>query len=235
MLKNNFHFENSFNDFDYTPTYHLTQGDVWIHTLHTVDAAAELCNRDGLTGSDRLAIMFGALCHDMGKVNTTEVQADGKITSYQHDKLGVDPAESFMNSIGAPLELVEEVKTLVAEHMIHFHAGKDLNLRVVRRLANRIHPHTTIKKVSLVMEADHWGRPPLPRKHPCPELLVLAQQLNVESTKPVAFLCGKNLIPLGFKPGPSMGVTIRRAFELQLDGILNSEEEAIQWAQQQRQ
>ena len=56
------------------------EGDVWIHTLMVIDRAAEL--RTGDLATDEV-LMFGALCHDLGKPATTEsIESPGKIRKF---------------------------------------------------------------------------------------------------------------------------------------------------------
>jgi tRNA nucleotidyltransferase (CCA-adding enzyme) len=203
------------------------EGCVWLHTLHTVDAANKIAIREKLSKKDRTILLFAALCHDFGKVTTTCLNEAGRISSPEHDKRGYDLAVSFMQSIGAPNEITEAVATLTKEHMIHV-SGK-LSPRAVRRLSVRISGKTTIELLSHLIEADHSGRPPLPKKHPCPELIEIAKELNVQLEKPAAFLLGRHLIELGMKPGKEMGVVLKKAYELQLDGEHNSFEEAFEW------
>lgn len=60
---------------------------------------------------------------------------------------------------------------------------------------------------------------------------IAAQELSVYGEAPQPFLTGKMLMDLGVKPGKQMGVLIKQSFELQLDGELTNETEALAWAQ----
>src|SRR4029453_4177318 len=46
------------------PEWH-PEGDVWVHTLLVVDQARQ--GIDDLSRADRVSIMLGAVCHDLGK------------------------------------------------------------------------------------------------------------------------------------------------------------------------
>lgn len=59
------------------PIWH-SEGDVWEHTCHVCDAMAFQCDRDGISGETRLALMFGALCHDFGKASNTWLMPAGE-------------------------------------------------------------------------------------------------------------------------------------------------------------
>lgn len=204
------------------------EGCALTHTGLACDAAVEIAARDALTGDDKRIAVFGALCHDFGKATTTELAANGRITSRGHDRAGEAPTISFLNSIGAPNAIVNAVVPLVVGHM--FHVGAELNDSNVRRLANRLAPHTTIEMLMRIIEADHSARLPLPKGNPCPELMEIAERLSIQASKPKPILGGKHLIELGVKPGKIMGDILKDAFELQLAGHIMDEQQAVDWA-----
>ena len=204
------------------------EGCVLRHTMLTVDAVADIATRDGVSVDERRALVFGALTHDFGKTTTTMLNENGRIISHGHDQAGVEPATSFLVRIGAQKSLIDQVTPLVAEHMVHV-SGR-LSNSIVRRLSSRLAPASNIKQLSRVIEADHSGRAPLPKGHPCPELLEIAEALAVLAAKPKPLLTGKHMIDLGFKPGKAMGDLLKAAFELQLEGHLANEEQALAWA-----
>ena len=208
------------------PEWH-PEGDVFIHTCFVVDAAAEIANREQLDEHDRLVLMFSALAHDFGKPSTTKMEG-GRWRSKGHCEAGVELAERFLTRIGAPLAIIAEVKALTKEHLVH--AGiKNPSPKAVRRLANRIAP-ATVAALGRMIEADHSGRPPLPKGNPFQPWVEKAAELNVFSAKPEAILMGRHLIELGVKPGKGMGVLLSRAFEAQLDGAFDDVDGAISWA-----
>lgn len=56
------------------PIWH-PEGNVWVHTLMVVEEAAKL--RTGNADHDKV-LMYGALCHDLGKPATTTFEAEGQ-------------------------------------------------------------------------------------------------------------------------------------------------------------
>jgi len=54
--------------------------------------------------------------------------------------------------------------------------------------------------------------------------------LDLLESAPQSFLSGKHLVNLGVKPGKQMGELIKQSFELQLDGKIRNEDEAVEWA-----
>ena len=83
------------------PKYH-PEGDVWAHTLLVLDQAAALRER----ASDPLGLMLAALCHDLGKPDTTGIEADGRLHAFGHDAAGVAVAETFLSRISTPEDLL---------------------------------------------------------------------------------------------------------------------------------
>ncbi|HBU27937.1 TPA: hypothetical protein DEB00_02360, partial [Candidatus Uhrbacteria bacterium] len=63
------------------------EGSVWNHTVWGCDEAVLLAERETLSEEERLTLMLGNLCHDMGKVLTT-THADGHVHSAGHQEAG---------------------------------------------------------------------------------------------------------------------------------------------------
>lgn len=205
------------------PVYH-PEGDVWTHTLQTVDAAVEICNREGITGDDKAVMVLAALCHDFGKIYTTEA-CYGRIISHGHDKAGIEPTEQFLADIGCPESLRPRIVALVSEHMVH--VSSEPNARTTRNLAKRLSSAgENIRHWAVVVEADHSGRKPLPGGLPeqAKKILDLAKQERVEHDKPAPVWLGRHLLSLGYKPGKEMGVILHELYQAQLDGTLDEAE-----------
>ena len=212
------------------PTWH-PEGCVWSHTLMVVDEASRL--RVGEEKAD-LVLMFGALCHDFGKPETT-IWKDGHWRSPAHDFLGMQPTEKFLRRLTDEASLIEKVTVLVREHLrpsMLYNDREKVTPGAIRRLALRV----SIPELLLVAEADHFGRTTkdaLRREFPAKQwLLDQASQLDVRDEKPKPFLKGRHLLQLGMRPGPQMGKVLEEAFVLQLDGAIVNLEEAKAWANQ---
>ena len=72
------------------------EGDVWIHTLLTVDRARELI--DDLPYAKQVTVMLAALAHDFGKPATTALSTVG-IRSREHEDEGVPPTIGFLDRL----------------------------------------------------------------------------------------------------------------------------------------
>ena len=165
------------------PEWH-PEGPVDVHTAHVVNAAAEVAAREGLVGHRRTVLIFAALTHDFGKATTTRQRLkNGELrwTSYGHDRESVPRARRFLRRLGMAPEILEHVEPLVLHHM-DLWAYKDptAGARTIRRLAGRVRP-STVRMLGYLIEADHSGRPPLPKHLPeaAARMVALAQQYDV--------------------------------------------------------
>jgi tRNA nucleotidyltransferase (CCA-adding enzyme) len=55
------------------------------------------------------------------------------------------------------------------------------------------------------------------------------REMGIWEAAPEPFVTGQMLLDMGFKPGPKIGEIIRRLFELQLKGEINSREQAVKF------
>lgn len=206
------------------PEWH-PEGDVWIHTLHVLDAFAE--ERLGDPWED-LIVGFGCLCHDLGKPATT-VFDRGRWRSPGHEEAGEGPTRSFLARLSEQQALVEAVVPLVREHLKPFqlHAA-GASVAAIRRLARRVR----IDRLVRVGRADHRGRPPKPFDgFPAGAwLLEQAEQLALADQAPQPIVLGRHLIELGLTPGPQFKPLLDACFEAQLDGEFGDLESGREFA-----
>lgn len=214
-------------EYEYHP-----EGDVWTHSLMAVDSAVMISQRYILSPEQRWILMAAALCHDLGKATATVINENGRITSYGHDRAGVEPAQQFLSSIGVDNETYTKVPKIVEVHMWPHMAygafsqhGEKISDGAFRKLANRMFP-ATISELALLAQADHCGRgfyvsPDNPNELILPEhfeegdwLRERAAQLRIETGKSADIIRGKDLIELGFKPGKEFGIIINLANQL---------------------
>lgn len=214
------------------------EGDVDVHTLLVVDRARELI--DDLAYPKQVAVMLGALCHDLGKPATTEL-TDGKIRSRGHDEAGVTPTMSFLDRLKIHTldgyDVREQVIALVRTHLLpgeFFNKRDEVGDGAFRRLARRCE----LDLLYRVAKADTLGRNGdlVPRdkwydSEPQEWFIARARELEVEEKAPPPILMGRHLLEMGLKPGPRMGELTRAVYELQLDGKVHNLVEAIKVAE----
>ena len=215
------------------PQWH-PEGDVGVHTMHVVNAAASIAERDRIEGDDRAVLLFAALAHDFAKADTTELrEKEGAMrwTAYGHEAAGGPLARRFLERIGIKSAIVDQVVPLVEHHLAHSHIGSDVTPRSVRRLAVRLTPASITQLVRLI-EADASGRPPgpggLPESAARIRDMAAAQAVTEQPQAPL--ILGRHVLPyFDNQPGKHIGEVTRAAYEAQADGAFSTEEEALKW------
>ncbi len=219
-----------------TNCFSVNLGDVFYHTLFVVDEARKLI--DDLPYAKKVTVMLAAIAHDFGKPPTTKF-FDGRWRSHAHDEAGVEPAISFLDTLGIytldGYDVREQVIQLVRYHLLPGMFFKSQpGDGAFRRLARKVEPDLLYR----VSKADSLGRNPewLPKEKwfdaAAQEWFIeRCRELSVEETAPKPLLLGRHLIALGLSPSKRFGEIIQAVYELQLDGKVLNVEEAIREAE----
>ncbi len=208
------------------PEWH-PEGDVWVHTLMVVDQARTRI--DDLPRAGRIAVMLGALCHDLGKPSTTAV-IDGRIRSLGHEEAGVAPATSVLDRLNLHaidgLDVRREVLAITAQHLkpgAWYKVRDEVGDGAFRRLAQKVN----MEWLARVAKSDCLGRT---GPFDCTAMdwfLERARGLGVEHRPPAPILLGRHLLALGVAPGPNMGALLKQVYERQLDGAVATLDDAL--------
>ncbi len=130
-------------------TVHHPEGNVWNHTMLVVEEAAKVREKS----KNPEAFMWAALLHDLGKPDTTR-EKKGKITAYDHDKVGAELTRRFLSYFSCEEEFINDVIGLVRYHMHILYVTKDLPFAKPKEMIN----HTDINEVALLGLCDRLGR-----------------------------------------------------------------------------
>jgi tRNA nucleotidyltransferase (CCA-adding enzyme) len=208
------------------PEWH-PEGDVWIHTLMVLDQARTRI--DDLDHPRQVAVMLGALCHDLGKPPTT-AYVDGRIRSINHEQEGVAPATAVLDRLNVHtiggFDVRKQVLGITAHHLKPGMFGMSktpVSDGAYRRLAQKV----DLELLARVAKSDCLGRA---GDFDCSSMdlfLERARQLGVQHAPPAPLVLGRHLLALGMKPGPRMGEILREIYERQLDGAITSVEQGI--------
>ncbi len=218
------------------PDWH-PEGNVDVHTMMVVDEARKLI--DELDHSRQVAVMLGALCHDLGKPPTTEF-IDGRTRSRGHDEAGVEPTLTFLDRLGVHTldgyDVRKQIVELVRYHLRpgeYFKAKSPVGDGAFRRLARKVEPDLLYR----VAKADSLGRNPdwLPKEKwfgsEAQEWFIeRVHALEIEKKAPDPILMGRHLIELGLTPSPKFSEILDAVYELQLDGKINDVDSAVEMA-----
>ena len=207
------------------PEWH-PEGNVWIHTLMVIDQARAL--NAGLDRPRLAAVMLGAVCHDLGKPATTAI-IDGRVKSPGHEAAGVGPATSILDRLNVHtldnFDVRAQVLGLVTEHLrpsAFFKAKDTVTDGAFRRLAQKV----DLELLVAFARADCHGRAGTFDCSAMDWFIERARSLGVEHKPPAPILLGRHLLELGVAPGPRMGEILREVYELQLDNIVTTLDDA---------
>ena len=202
--------------------YH-PEGDVWVHTLMTLDEMAKVLKEQKTDDEYRsLYLFYALLCHDFGKPFCTK-EIKGRITSHKHEALGVEPTISFLTKLTNDKKFVEKVIPLVKNHLAPFQLYKaNSSTKAVKRLSLKCN----IEDLCLVCLADCKGRT-IPDKNKCDEaikwVLEKARELNISNEGLKPLVLGRDLIALGMKPSPLFKEILDYALDLQIEENFSKE------------
>jgi tRNA nucleotidyltransferase (CCA-adding enzyme) len=215
------------------------EGDVFVHTQLVIDRAHELI--DDLSYPKQVTVMLAALAHDFGKPPTTEF-VDGRLRSRGHEEAGVSPTETFLDRLNIhtldDYDVRGQVIALVREHLKpgEFYKKRDeVGDGAFRRLARKCE----LDLLYRVAKADSLGRNAewVPREKwydaKAQEWFIQrAKELEVTQGAPPPILLGRHLLEMGLQPGPAVGEITKAVYEMQLDGRVQTLEEAKETAQE---
>src|SRR5437016_7386635 len=224
---------NALIDVPQEPEWH-PEGDVWIHTLLTVDRARELI--DDLPYPKQVTVMLAALAHDFGKPATTAF-VEGRWRSRGHEEAGVAPTESFLDRLNVytldGYDVRAQVIALVRDHLKpgeYFKKRDEVGDGAFRRLARKCE----LDLLYRVAKADSLGRNAdwVPREKwfdaAAQEWFIeRARELDVSSQAPAPILLGRHWLEMGMQPGPRIGEITKAVSEMRLDGGVQILEDAL--------
>ena len=208
------------------PEWH-PEGDVWVHNLLVIDQAAT--RTGGLPHPQQVALMLGAVCHDLGKPATTAF-IDGRIRSHNHEEAGVEPTVMILDRLNihtlSGYDVREQVVGLVAHHLkpgMWHRAPNGVGDGAFRRLARKV----DLELLARLAAADCRGRTGTFDCTAMDWFLERARGLGVQHEPPPPLLLGRHVLALGLNPGPEIGRILGQVYERQIDGEVSSLAEAI--------
>ena len=208
------------------PGWH-PEGDAFEHTMQAIDAAAQLEYKDE---HEKLLVMLAALCHDLGKVDTTTCSA-GHWLSHGHAQESGKIAKKFLPRITIKKDLIPVIIKLVEHHMDPYLFVKDnAGQSAYKRLAKKLAPDLTLDILAQLARADRRARNPQ-KGFPLPadkedeiELFVRrAHNALVLHYPEPALLHGRDFLDV-VSPGPVLGRLVDRAYSLQIEQNIKDKE-----------
>ncbi|MDP8162390.1 multifunctional CCA addition/repair protein [Pasteurella skyensis] len=162
------------------PEKHHPEIDCGIHALMVLEQAKKLSSQ----ANDPEMMLFGALCHDLGKGTTDKAILPHH---YGHEKRGVGLSATLANRLKVPTHLKDFAK-LTAEYHTHCHKIMELKPKTVMKVFNKFDVWRKPERFFdflLVCEADSKGRlgfedREYPQRDYAKQLYLVANQVNVQ-------------------------------------------------------
>lgn len=196
------------------PQYH-PEGDVWVHTCLMLD---------GLSAGSSATLAWGVLLHDAGKPPTFRPisETGDRIRFDGHADVGVRIGEEICRRLRMSNDDTEQILVLIANHM-RFKDVQRMRTATLKRFVRlpKIEEHMELHRLDCLsshrnLEAYHFVRDFLARTPP-------------EQVRPLRLLTGDDLLYLGYRPGPKFSEILRAIEDAQLEGLIGSREEALQY------
>lgn len=190
------------------------EGDVWNHTMATLDFAAKLKSQ----ASNPEFYMVSALCHDMGKPSSWSVDDNGYIHTYNHESNGIGVVNTFLNRLNKDKQLCKYVTNMTAQHMKPHHCfDNNLNSSYTNKMFDEsVCPHDLI----LLATADSASRGDEIISNYQSEREYLEKKLqsyNICISRPE--VTGLDLQTIGITPGPIFADILKMSHDKHLSGV----------------
>lgn len=195
------------------PQFH-PEGDVYIHTSMMLDM---------LEGEVTLELVLAVLLHDIGKPATYSYDPDeDRIRFSGHDSLGAEMAETILKRLKYSNKTIDEVCAMVANHM-NFMNVRFMKKSKVKRFMSR----PTYELEMELHRVDCGSSNGITENYDF--LRAKEEEFASEPLIPAPLISGKDLIGLGYRPGPQFKEILQAIQTEQLEGKLTESSQAIAW------
>jgi poly(A) polymerase len=194
-----------------SPDYH-PEGDVLEHTLLLLEQLAP-----GVSES----LALGALLHDVAKPACAE-ERNGRKTFYGHCEKGAEMAAEICHRLRRSREVRERVVYLVRNHLRLVQAP-EMRLATLKRMLRE-------EGFAELLELAHLDALASNRDMQYVEFCTAKlAEFGGEAIRPTPFLRGRDLIAMGYAPGPHFAEMLDAVEAAQLEGEVLGRDEAEQW------
>jgi tRNA nucleotidyltransferase/poly(A) polymerase len=193
---------------DYHP-----EGDVFAHTLKILS----------LLSRPTVSLAFAALLHDVGKPPTWN--PGGRPLFPDHARVGAEMSQEILKRLRFDRRTRERIVKSVANHL-RFLDVRRMREATLRRFmaSHNFDEELELHRLDCLAgsgDLSNWEFVVQKRK-----------ELELEPLPAPPLLRGRDLLRLGFAPGPKMGEILEEVEEKRLEGALRSAEEAERWVKE---
>ncbi len=192
------------------PEFH-PEGDVWIHTLKTLEHIGE---------NPSVELAWAALLHDVGKPETITIE--DRIRFNKHCQKGAEIAENILRRLKFSNEQIKKIVEMVKNHMNFINVP---NMRIAK--LKKFVARPTFKDELILHKADCLA------SHKDLSiynfLTKKIEEFKQEDLKPEPIIKGRDLIAIGLKPGPIFKKILDEVYELQLENTFETKKEYLEY------
>ncbi len=188
------------------PEYH-PEGDVFVHTMTLLERLEH----------PSIALAFGALLHDVGKPLTQTFE--DRIRFNMHDKAGAREAERICRRLRMSGRESERIVWLVEQHM-RVATGPEMRESKLKRLVREegFGELLDLFRIDCLSSHGDLGTYGWLRDY--------ASKLSPEQARPTPLISGRDLIAMGYLPGPLFKEILGNVEDAQLEGAVSTPEDA---------
>jgi poly(A) polymerase len=231
------------------PYHHL---DVFEHTLHVLDAAADVAAHPGHylaphgevveralgqpLADDLLrrdALRLAALFHDIAKPHTRVLLPDGRAGFPGHDRDGARIAARILGRWHSAAAVVRYCETLVREHLTlgFLTRRRPLDRRAAHRYGRATAPWTldsiVLSLADRLVTRGRWSKQRHLRVHAETAAELIGLHLELEADPPPPLLRGDEIARATGVRGPRIGELVQALAEEQAAGTVTTRDEAL--------
>jgi poly(A) polymerase len=191
------------------PQFH-PEGDVWIHTLGLLEQLPPDCP---------LTLAWGALLHDVGKPATFK-RAPDRIRFDGHVEVGVAIAAEICRRLRFSNEETRQILALIENHM-RFMDAKRMKASTLKRFFRLecFEEHLALHRMDCMAGSGYLDTWEFVRER--------YGSMPEEAVRPTPLITGRELIAAGYLPGPAFKQMLHAAEDAQLEGVVDTVEDAL--------
>jgi poly(A) polymerase len=191
------------------PKNYHPEGDVFVHTILTVEK---------LGPHPDFVLAMAALLHDVGKPEASRLTMPEHFP--EHERIGCDMALNICRRLRMPRDETERICWLVSRHMYFRDAHKMKDSTMKRLFAER--DFDLCAELHRADALASWGN-----LEAYDYVLERKRSMPPETIDPRPLINGRDLIAMGYEPGPAFRRILDAVREMQLQGELTGRDEAL--------
>ncbi len=196
------------------PEFH-PEGDVFTHTVLMLNTLR----------SHDVPLAWAVLLHDVGKPPTAKL-VDGRYRFERHANVGSAMARDILGRLRFSNDAIDAITFMIGNHM-RFVKTHEMRRATLRRLVGAPTFPAELELHRLDCESSHGDLENY--RH----LQGFLEQMRAEPVLPDPWINGYDVMERGIPAGPEVGAWRKRAYDAQLEGIVQDRKELLVWLRDQ--